>query len=582
MSNRTRFWLGIFLAGLCLAAGPVCSWAADRGEDLASEAESAAPAATGPRVEEPAATLTKDQERPALKLPDVVVKGEKQFQVTAERQDLLFVDPMAGAKEIPMDFARVAIPGLEGKQVPGAETVTAKNYFLLLEAGAGPYHVAEGRVVVGQKLGPVNYLLRGNETTGEWPRAFAFIPDHQGLGADLDVRWDGGATWSITGSLAGKDDRDRQPAAGPAGWGPWLQRRYGEAGLQTDWALSPNASLNFIGAYKSMRQAGIPGPDRPELLADIFNCRVGYEQIIPGLIPDGLSLEIEGKVQGQSVRRERTFLDLQAWEAQKTLSVTSRFRLFSILHANLGVRLDDFEGPQGASAANVVGQISLVLPTGSILYATAQPAMLWKAVSEWAFENSWQASAALPRPESVYGDYRVGWRQTLGGSVSLEAGWFKRDATQTPVWTDDDQDGLFTYANLPQTHTQGGQMTLEVRYLPNLQQTLVYEYREATAGRDRHFPYQPQHEGRSEIHWDLGGVDLGAHYRFLGERFSRADENAPSLDAAHLFGASVNVEVSPGWTVFGRLDNILGVRWEKWRGYPERGHSGLAGLRVIF
>lgn len=580
-----------FLAGLIFAFLAAAVWfgtglaSAARDEELAGEAMSAQPEpSAGPESQEPEFRAAgEDKSRPLLKLPEVVVKGERQFQITAERRDLQLTDPMAGTKETPADLAAVAMPGLNtSKDAPAAETITPKDHLLTLEGGLGPEHLAEARLVAGQELPHLNYLLRGEYDCGDYPETYGFRPFRQKANGGLDIRTDVIPGLNLTAGLTGQMESGRQPEGRPDGWGDWLDRASGGAQLQGEADLWNGASLKILGAYQSFTAKGAPGNHCPSLGAKVSRARADYEQRIPGFLRAELNLLASVGFVGQSLLQTNSPNDFETWEALRTFNVTGRMRLLSLLHLDIGIRVDDFQGKPGRSASSIIGRASLVLPTRSVIYAAAEPELHWEPVSDWIYRNPYPAVNGLPQPENVYGNYRVGWRQDFGDAVSVDLAWFKRDATNTPAWLDGAGTGLFTYANLPESHVTGYQAEMNIRYSPQLYQTLRYIRRTSDAGPGAVLPYTPSSEGGTELTLSLTGIQVALDYRYLGARFTAPSETEPALGAANLIGAKADVEVAPGWTVWGRLDNILNCTWSEWRGYPARGVTGLAGLRVNF
>lgn len=583
MNNRAFLLLGAGVCCLLLAAG--AAPAAERGEDLAGETAIAQPEQTAPGVKEPElqAPAAGDKTRPLLKLPEVVVRGDRQFQITAERRDLVLNDPMAGAKEVPMDLAEVSVPGLSpAKDAPLAETITPKDHLFTLEAGGGLDHRAEGRIVAGQELPHVNYIFHGDYAAGDTPRTFGFNPFGQKFNGGLDVHTDLLPGADLAASFSGQSDTNRHPRGRLLGWGDWLERGNGKFGLQGDVDLWNKSDLTLLGSLQAFGERGAPGSHNPELTAKIYDFKADYEQKIQGLIQGEMNLLVSLGFTGQNVRQAHSLFDYETWEALKTLTVTGRLRLISLLHLDLGIRLDDFQGGRGRSAAGIVGQASLVLPTRTVLYAGATPELRWEPVSEWTFRNPYQAVGALPLPEHVYGNYRVGWRQSFGDSISTDVAWFKRDASDTPAWLDPAGTGLFTYANLRESHVEGAQAEAEIHYLPQLYQTFSYTYRSSRAAGGEALPNTPGTEMKTELKLSLPGLETSLEYRYLGDRSSDPAAVKPDLGAAQLVAAKVDLDVSPGWTVYFRLDNLLGAAYQEWRGYPARGASGVAGLRVNF
>jgi hypothetical protein len=516
-----------------------------------------------------------------LKLPEVVVKGERQFQVTAERRDLLLQDPMSGTKEIPSDFAELAVPGLEqGKSAPAAETITAKNHLIVAEAGAGFHHAAEGRLIAGQELAGWNYLLNAEYAAEEFPAAFGFTPFQQDLIAGLDVHVTAFAKTDLAASFSGQGQSGRQPSV-PGGWGDWLKQGTVRGGLQTEFELGSFSHLNLAGGVGSYVAQGAGTVPAPSWRAGLFQARVGYAQEVHGLFSNPLILAADLDVRTQ--QPDAVGALSACFEALKTLTVTARLRPAEMLHLDFGVRMDDFQGGPGQSAANANARISLSLPTGTTLFGNYTPGLVWSPVSEWMLKQPHPVVPdRLPRPENVRRELEAGWRQSWGQAVSTEFSWFWRQAHDTPVFLDLDHKGLFSYVNLEESRIQGGRAELEVRYLPALSQTFQFLLRQADAGPDRKLPNVPAQEARSELKLTLPPLEVGVTYRWLGERFSDPALTAADLQAAHLLGLKCDLELVRGWNVFLRAENLLNSSWEEWRGYSGRGVSALGGIRVYF
>lgn len=586
MSKRN--WLGLILAVLILSPAwfqGAAAATADRTGELSGEPatpKTQAPAAPG--MQEPEARMpTKNlPARPALKMPDVVVKGERQFRVTAEKRELLMLDPMSGTKEIPSDLASVAIPGLNTqKGAPAADTVSAKNYLALLEAGGGTSRQGEGRVVVGQEFESINYLFQGNYLAGESSDGFGIAPFGQKGSAGLDVRATPLSNLNLLLSLLGQGESQRQPVAASA-WGDWLERTNTGVGLQGEWAFASRSNLKVSGFYQNFEEqgAGASAVPLPQLDARIVEGKVEYEQNVGHVLNDGLSIWARLSLDKQDASLSRTPGAGEVSELKKTLEVVSRFRPATFLLLDAGVQLDDYSGVNAQSTAHVQARVSGILPTGSVLYAETHPGLRWRPVSDWAYEQPHPVVGLLPGPEEVNSDWHAGWRQNWVGVVSSDVAWFRQDAHATPVWMDANRDGLFEYVNLDTTRAQGVQAGLEVRYSGTLSQNANYTYRLADAGAEAHVPYVPQREFSTELRWSRTPWEISVGYHYLGERFSLPGSDAATLTPAHLLGSKADYEITRGWNVFARLDNMLGSTWEEWSGYPARTFAVLAGMRL--
>ncbi len=574
-----RSALGLAVLGLALM--PLAVLGIERGEELAGEHESAKPALSAPGGIEPKrAPAGAEQDRPTLKLPDVVIQGDRQYRVTAERRDLLLMDPMWGTKEIPADMTKVAVPGLnEEKDAPAADTVTAKNFIFSLETGGGIPALGSAELITGIEFPDLNVVLRSDYFAGERPLAFYFTPFDQGGTADLEagvaaipgVRLEAGASFQA--------ESNRQPDLNSP-WNQWLERANGVVRAGAEIEFAAQSKLKVSGNLGKFFQQGVhPAVIGPLLESQSGELQASFEQDVSGLTREDLNVYVSFQVKSQKAQ----FVTWPAWNDQEylhKLQARLRFRPVSVILLDLGVRMDDFRGPASYSTADVVGQASLQLPTGTVIYGAIDAGLEWQLVSEWAFQHPRQELFWLPEPERLLGHYRVGWRQRFGENLSLHALGFRRDARRTPAWVDPEANLLFTLVNLPETRVDGGRLEAEIRYLPGLSQTLAYTYRQAEAGPDRKIPNLPQHAFKTELGLEGTGFSVSVVYRYLGARYGDPAEIEPGLPAAHLLGARGDAQLAPWLDIFLSLDNILNYTWYEWRGYKGRALSILAGLRL--
>jgi hypothetical protein len=548
----------------------VCAWAADkpvqnREEELAGDQETSQPSqpATGPVVKEPERQPAgSDKARPMLKLPEVVVKGDRDYRVTAERKDLLSMDPMRGTKETPDDLAKVAMPGLEDqKETPSSETVTAKNYLLSLEGGLGSNHWSEGRLVAGLQMPGLNAVLRSDYDATDHPMAFGITPYDQKGTANLDLGITAvpGVRFSV--GAGGKLESDRQPENLTLGWGDWLVRSSGSLELGAEFNLSPPSKLKLQADAISFNQHGAPEPDAPVMNSHSVGVKVNWEHNLRDLVKSDMDILADLSYTGAETTLDSASQSLKTQENLKTLAVTARFRPVSILMADLGVQVDDFQGITDKSTSSVLGRLSLALPTESTVYASLDGGLNWEPSSEWVFNQPRQSVTWLPKAEEIKSNFKAGLRQRLGEAVSLDAAWFRRDAAETPVWVDGNKDGLFNLINLPRTRQQGWEAEMEINYSQRISQKISYIYRSIESIDGLVQPNLPLQEAKTELRIEFPGVMTSLGYRYLGERYGDPSETKPSLVPAHLVSALMDIKLASNWNIYAKLDNLLNTSW---------------------
>ncbi len=580
---RTRLLLLLTLGLAYIPAVLFAAEAADRGKELAGDHEKVQPGRQAPGIKEPKrerAGVDAERDRPTLKLPEVVIKGEKQFRVTAERGDLLLMDPMRGVKEIPEDLQKITMPGLtEEKSAPAAETVTAKNHLLIIETGMGSNRQGMGRLISGYELKAVNMAFQADYTAGDYPVAYSVRPFDQGGSANLNVCLTSLPGVRLSAGLAGKAEIHRQPEGRTAGWDDWMEQTACRFELDADIYLNSKTRLKLTSGLGDFIQNGSPHENSPVLKNRFFEIKVNLEADVHGLTRDPMNLLVEAEVKGQNASLDHVSADRQAREINKTILVSTRFRPLSLVHIDFGVKVDDLQGIENKNTAHLVGQVSLVLSGGPIFYASWDGGLNWMAIPEWVFQHPRQSVGWLPSTEEILGEHRIGYRQRFGDDVSADLSAFWKTSRDTPIWVDRDKDGLFALINLPSTQVLGGEAGIKVRYSREFSHTLTYIFRAAQAD-SLQIPNLPVHEITSDLKCEISGWDINLIYHFLGERYSDPTEDSPGLAGAHLLEVKTDLEINSGLSIFVNLNNILGYTWEKWTGYPERGFSVMGGIRV--
>jgi len=559
-------------------------WSIERGEELAGDHDKITPALTAPGSQEPERDQAgANQDRPTLKLPDVIVKGDRQYRVTAERRDLLLMDPMWGTKEMPADLGKVVLPGLGSeKDAPAADTVTAKNYLFSLEAGGGSSRLSEVRLIAGYEFDDANCILRADYSAGDHPLAYGIRPFDQQGSANLDVGMTAIPGMRLSLGIVGKGETNRQPEDRVQGWGDWLERVLGKIKFRSEFEISNHSKISVAGGLGNFYQHGIISVNRPILKSRFADLFAEFEQDIQGVMPEDLNLLVRFNVISQEAILTANTQHWQEQEYLQNLLARFRFRPVSALHIDIGVRLDEFHGIKDKNSSEIIGQASLVLPTGTIFYGNMNAGLEWQLVSEWSFDHPRQSIFWLPEPETVLKSYRVGWRQRFSEQVSTNVAWFRREMRDVPVWLDGDGDGLFTLINLSEGSIEGTQLEIEIQYTKHLFQILRYVYHEVAAGPVLKLPNIPRHEVKSEFRLELAGTSIAFYYHYLGERYGDSAEVFPSLKPAHLLGTDCDIKLSSYFNIFVRLDNMLGFTWDEWQGYAGRNFNALAGARITF
>ena len=183
--------------------------------------------------------------------------------------------------------------------------------------------------------------------------------------------------------------------------------------------------------------------------------------------------------------------------------------------------------------------------------------------------------------------------ESRGWDAGIEQGLFGRRLTVGSTYFRTDIDNLIDYnasfsslVNRSAAHIHGvesfarfaatGDVTLR------LDHTFAIAENGETGGLLRR---RPKHKVAATADWRITEqAAIAVTALFVGERVDAdavtfADKRMPGYVTANLGGA---YEVAPGWTVFGRIENLLDRDYEDPDGFQRPGIAGFAGVRVRF
>lgn len=94
----------------------------------------------------------------------------------------------------------------------------------------------------------------------------------------------------------------------------------------------------------------------------------------------------------------------------------------------------------------------------------------------------------------------------------------------------------------------------------------------------RRLPRRAHAHGKLALEYDTGGFVAGVESVLSSNRFDN-DANTQRLSGYGLFNLHTSYDFAPGWTVFGRWNNVFDKDYELARGYATEGSSVFVGLR---
>ncbi len=256
-----------------------------------------------------------------------------------------------------------------------------------------------------------------------------------------------------------------------------------------------------------------------------------------------------------------------------------------------GVRHDDHDRFGGKTTFGGSGVFS---PNNGATTLRASYSEGFKAPSLYQLQGDYGNQSL--RPETSNG-YDVGLTQKLlVGGIEASATWFHRDSKDlinfiscpTPRAGICAGRPFGTYDNVAKARAQGIELALLLRPVDALTVRAAYGYVDArnrtqgTANFDKRLARRPSQivNASADYHW-AHGVDTGVTITQIGRSFDNAS-NSVRLAAYVLTDIRASFDVSRQISIYGRVDNLFGERYETAALYGSLGRAAYAGLRLRY
>ena len=190
-------------------------------------------------------------------------------------------------------------------------------------------------------------------------------------------------------------------------------------------------------------------------------------------------------------------------------------------------------------------------------------------------------------PEKVFG-WDIGVRQELWEKrVSLDLTYFHNDLSNVIGFN-----GLFQTLNLGAAETQGLEAELRAQPIPNLVLMASYTYLDAkktdnsdiSQPKDSRLPRRP----RNEVYFSASYLWFKKLRTVVEAKFVNAREELnfglPNFDIEDysFVNIAAEYEVTPHFSVFGRVDNLTNEHYSEVFGFPSLGRVAYGGVKVRF
>lgn len=579
--------LTLLIAGLALAPGH----AIERGQELAGDQETISPKQLKSIQAEPERDQAGAKDyRPTLKLPEVIVTGEKQYQVSAEKKELLEIDPMKGTKQIPDDLDKVNMPGLTNeKDSPQMNTASAKDYLLQLETGAGFAQRAWGELITGYEAESFDLILVAHYDQQAKPESFHFIPFDQ----EINVALDSGVRLSPAWKLSLDVEMDSSGHKNPndaAAMGNWLHDQVISGALTNHIRLSNHSSLSVVGRWGHYRlYAGKWHISENTLRESVFfEGLIDLDMTLSFIKKNDLNVLVHGNLAGQTIREDESIAtNTTLEETYGDFVLRTRFQPLGFMAFDLGVKLNQFnQADKLYWDQSVVGNLDIHLPWYATLYLRLDGGLDWIQAHELLPEHHRILSQSLTtndalRPVQLNEQVAFGWRQKISNQLVIDLSWTKRHYDDYIIWTNDLNEKLAAYQVINNVMIQD--VVLNVNYQTSEAISLEASVTMTQAGWESndYLPYYPQLEATLLMAWKLNTAwTVAGQYHYLGSRKTKVSHYHASLAEAHLLDLKINYSFNNYLDFVLELENLLDYQWEDIAGYRENGLTIATGIRI--
>jgi len=517
-------------------------------------ARAAAPGAPGLAKAEPAAPA-KPVEEPVFQLPELVIVGENQARILAQKEQFTS-SPLKGLREAPL---------LEKEE----NTVAA----LRLRAPVAPSGteregvVGAARVEGGAPLWGGGALWLGRVT----PRsALALEAEGSALRGDGKAGGVAGGRDVAVGFSAARPGRDSASLG-------WRER------VRDLPAQSPSAHRQ----YDRLRAAGEAAGGGAAALAGLTLARLTTPQ--GGLSAAALAASGEwpawtGAATAVTIRprAEAELADAAGRHASAGADAEAAWIPDERVRAFAGVAADGaFGGGLNAASARPLAGASWTVPAGWTFEASFRPGFRvpWLAASAEAAPYSWFTAA--PAPERDRADATVAaWLRHVDGS-GFRAAYRYRDAVDALSWRERPGQGLWEPATLASFRMHELRVSGELRQLAPFVVTAAGAWRQVATSGGR-MANLPRSEGALGGTWTRGNFTAGTDVRINGLRPRGAASVANDLPASADWSAGVAWRPAARWELYARAANLLGDPVQTWGGYADPARLVTLGARLAF
>lgn len=576
-----------WLSALLLTGG--LAFAAEKSGGIPDpEAPKPPPATVGTDKEAQPSVPAKGVEEPVFQLPDLVIVGENQARIMAQKEALTG-SPLQGLHEAPLlekeESSIAALRRREPAPVP-YPTRTGTGALLRLEGGSGGAFLGGGWIGRQTERRLLGLEFHGARILGE------------PVGTGYAGGWEAGATFHVAHvSSPGAPVQERP--AGTKRLNPLMVGGVAEQG---------RAAFAFgLSRLDLPRFTGVPGAERSR----------GSVQASGATSAGGGNLEAAVQVRYASIGATRhdsdalgTAVELSAQLTQwrsVTVVIRPRFEAEtadgsgspSLLGGTVeaawvpgerirGVAGITLEGaswtrPGGSRAfsglASPMGGLAWTFGAGTTVSARFAPGVTVPWVARAAVESPYSVFGTSTIPERTLGDLRVAARMERRDGSHAEVAYRLRESRGAASWWERPGEGLFQPAHVSAATVHEGRLSLRTLRWNPLSVRVEAAWREivTTGGAIANLP---ESEGVVSAAYPWKTLTFGADVTIAQARPGSID--GPRLPGYGSLGLRAEWAPLPRIAVLLAASNLGGARIERWAGYPEPRRLVTIGARAAF
>lgn len=494
----------------------------------------------------------KKEKEPVFILPDVIITGESEVKIGAEKKELLPENYPIPPKETPlMELEFIKGPYLtEEKKVPSLEEkVTGKNNFGEITTYYGTYSNFYGKLIFGQKMDSFNYLISTIKDKKD------YFSSYSGYN-NFYISGDANYTFEKIAEAGFSLNYDNEILYQPTSIFTSVEYKkyFYELSLRGSSAFSDNYSISSGVSYNHSDLNGANYKDDTYKVSinTNFDMMISDKKHLP-------KLNIE--LRKDSIYGIMFFALLD-----------DRFK-FDTFNFTLGIRYDK-------DKFNLLGKMVYELDNFTNLYVEYTPVSTYPLFKE-LYKNSILNVNKNLQPENTWWRVVTGVEHKLNKEIPLRFEIYRKDIDD--FISLESSNGVGIPVNISRVSFIGFNFKEEWKIFGGLSQTFNYHFVKGVNKDDsnKFITYLPTHTFKLGCDYNISNWEFNIELEYIGERYYKQDIST-SLNPSLLLSAKISKNFSNWLTIFTKGENLLNQEYEYIQGYILPKVSILLGLNIEF